>query len=161
MDFTYNPKENNYTLPSGKIIDASNLDSLSTSEVVELCAISPSVYEHLKFRERFHNLENAVSSYVGEVRYSFDEIKSMLMVDLSNGDPHKMSLGKAFEEMYHRETGRRHRQQLWLSIKRNKLMLVIIGSSLVLGATYYFNKTWLLTVLIPFLFSLIKDIFKK
>lgn len=150
-----------YTLPSGKVIDVSNFHDAGTEDILQLAAMPVSVYDHLRLSVGLHQFENVVSMHITQTENMFNEIKEMLAVDLINGDVKKTTIGKAFTEMYERERGQRYRHELWRAIKKNKVLIISISSVMVLTTTYYLNQIWVLTVLIPFIWSIIKDVLKK
>lgn len=153
--------KNGYILSSGKVIDASNFHDANTDDILELAAMSVSAYDHLRLRTGLHQFENVISTHITQTENMLNEIKEMLTVDLINGDVKKMTIGKAFTEMYERERGHRSRYELWLAVKKNKVLLISTGSIMVISIVYYFKQIWVLTVLVPFLWALIKDIIKK
>lgn len=152
--------KNAYRLPNGRMVTSS--DDLSTDEIKELVELNATAYDLLRLRSMQHELANAVSTHITTTELMFADIKEMLLVDLSNGTPReRVSLGQAFKEMYDREKSHRYRILLWDGIKKNRFLIATVGAIIVIGLAYYFDKDWILATLIPFLISMIKDIFTK
>lgn len=160
MEVKFDVSKNAYTLPGGRLVDASS--ELTVEEIRQLIEVPATAYDLLRLRTVVHELGNAVAAHITTTNETYEEIKSMLTVDLSNGKPRDpLPIGKAFQEMYDRERGRRDRLLLWEGIKRNKYFIIATLALTIIGISYYFNQQWILTALIPFLISLIKDLIKK
>jgi hypothetical protein len=154
-------KQNGYKLISGKTITAENIHEADAGDIIELVNMPVSAYDHLRLRANIHQLSNVVSSHITNTNIIFEEIKKMLTVDLSNGEPKTLPIGLAVKEMYTRESGKRKRMRLYRALYENRLMIIILGAIVILGATYYWKQTWFLTALIPFVISIVKDILRK
>ena len=156
----YDINKNGYKLPNGRTITSS--DDLTVEEVKELVGVKATAYDLLRLRTMQHELANAVSAHISMTELMFEDIKGMLMVDLSNGVHRgKIPLGEAFKEMYDREKGHRNRLMLVDGIKRNKYFIISIVCLAIIITSYHYDNNWFLTALIPFFISLLKDLIKK
>jgi len=129
---------------SDRIITSADLDTLTKEEMAELLTAPITAWELLHLRKQNHHIINSLSAHIleqgmdfQEIKNSLVEIKDSLFVEIQNGKRHRKKMSELVVELYDLHKSERKRSRLFASLKENRISLILILITLIIGSIYY------------------------